>query len=239
MRLFYVRRSDRGHAVWAPQRTRDFLLDSRESAGEGVRGDGRFAGPQGVQDSGHRPPLDFSTGLGGLENERDVSIPPMRSTKVDWAAGEAPRLPTQDNASIRNSAVSPFPCERSVDDMATLYVLPNTAVDPRKAGCVAYYVPGRLLFLLPDSRDAAQATALPISGPSSLGNSQCQIDVRMSSALINQGGIVLSLFIHFNPGLRQKPFGIWTASRTLATPQNPARTSPWTMVGGRLPSTVF
>jgi hypothetical protein len=87
VRLFDARRSDRGHAVWAPKRTRDFLLDSRESAGEGVSGDGRSAGPQGAQDAGHRPPpLDFSTGLGGLENERDVSIPPMRSTKVDWVA---------------------------------------------------------------------------------------------------------------------------------------------------------
>jgi hypothetical protein len=99
--------------------------------------------------------LDFSTGLGGLENEREVSIPPMRSTKVDWAAGEAPRLPTQDNASIRNSAVSPFPCERSVDDMARLWVLMNTAVDARNGCYVAYFIPGRLLFLLPDSRDAA------------------------------------------------------------------------------------
>jgi hypothetical protein len=61
----------------------------------------------------------------------------------------------------------------------------------------------------------------------------------MSSAFINQGAIALSLYIHFNPGFQQKPFGIWTASQTLATPQNPARTSPWTMVGGRLPSMVF
>jgi hypothetical protein len=132
-----------------------------------------------------------------------------------------------------------FQHDGSVNNLGTLWVLMNSAVDARNACYVAYFVPGRLLFLLPDNGDAAQATSIRISTPGVLENSQCRIDVRTSSAFINQGEVALSLNILFKAGLQQKPFGIWTATQTVAAPGAPARTSPWTMVGGRLPSSVF
>ena len=104
---------------------------------------------------------------------------------------------------------------------------------------MAYFVPGKLLFLLPDSGDASEAIVRQTGAPGTMEDSQCRINVSSSSAVFGQGEVALSLQILFKANLQQKPFGIWTATQTVAPPGGGApKTSPWTIVGGRLPSEV-
>ena len=126
--------------------------------------------------------------------------------------------------------------EGTTNNLGTAWVLMGTAVDARNACYVAYFAPGKLLLLLPDDGDASRALSMPIPSTGSIQNSQCTINGNMTSLVSGQGELAFSLNLLFKAPFQHKNIGIWTATQTLATPGNPAKTSPWTIVGGWNPS---
>ena len=104
----------------------------------------------------------------------------------------------------------------------------NTAVDAGQACYIAYYVPGNLLFLYPDSGDGSQATAIALSGTNTIENSYCRIQAQGSSAVLSGNLLTLTLNYLVKPAF-SGPRGIWAAVQTLT-----AQTSPWKPLGAWL-----
>jgi hypothetical protein len=173
----------------------------------------------------------------------------MTGGNSGWAIHGGMAIPNLPTSYPRSGPVEPssgvymsgsirfsFQYEGPVSNLGTAWVLMGTAVDARNACYVAYFAPGRLLLLLPDDGDASKALSMPIPSNGSIQNSQCTIFGNQTALLPGQGELAFTLNLLFNAGFQHKQIGIWTATQTLATPGNPAKTSPWTMVGGWHPS---
>ena len=112
-------------------------------------------------------------------------------------------------------------------NLLTAWALVNTAVDGRGACYVAYYRPGNLLLLVPDSGDGTQAASMVLSGGTgTLSNSQCTISAQGSSAMVVSNTLMLSLNVGFKPGAFTGPKGVWMATQTAG-----GVTSPWQGLG--------
>ena len=141
---------------------------------------------------------------------RSNAISPSTST----AASQTLTVTYQDSTSAHN--------------LLTAWVLMNTAVDAGQACYIAYYVPGNLLFLYPDSGDGSQATAIALSGTNTIENSYCRIQAQGSSAVLSGNLLTLTLNYLVKPAF-SGPRGIWAAVQTLT-----AQTSPWKPLGAWL-----
>ena len=84
-------------------------------------------------------------------------------------------------------------------NIQTTWLLINSAVNADRACYVAYYRPGNLLLLFPDSGDGNLATAMPLSGSGFLENSQCRIDAQGSSVTVVGNALTLNLNTVFKP----------------------------------------
>ncbi len=176
---------------------------------------------------------DNSGGNSGWITHGGIAIPDLPTT--------FPRSgPIQPSSGLSTQPLIRFSYQHEgvTNNLGTAWVLMGTAVDARNACYVAYFAPGKLLLLLPDDGDASKATSMPIPSSGSLQNSQCTIFGQMSSLVSGQGELAFSLNILFNAAFQHKQIGIWTATQTLATPGNPVKTSPWTIVGGWNPTRV-
>ena len=176
---------------------------------------------------------DASGGNSGWTTHGGIAVPDLPAT--------FPRSnPIQPSSGLGMQSLIRFSFqhEGAINNLGTAWVLMGNAVDARNACYVAYFAPGKLLLLLPDDGDASKATSMPIPSNGSLQNSQCTIFGQMTSIVSGQGELAFSLNILFNAAFQHKQFGIWTATQTLASPGNPAKTSPWTIVGGWNPTRV-
>ena len=84
-------------------------------------------------------------------------------------------------------------------NIQTTWLLINSAVNADRACYVAYFRPGNLLLLFPDSGDGNLATAMPLSGSGFLENSQCRIDAQGSSVTVVGNALTLNLNTVFKP----------------------------------------
>ena len=176
---------------------------------------------------------DMAGGNSGWATHGGIAIPELPGT----FPRSGPIEPSSGLAMSGNIRFS-YQYEGPVNNLGTAWVLMGTAVDARNACYVAYFAPGKLLLLLPDDGDASKALSMPIPSNGSIQNSQCTIFGSQTSLVSGQGELAFSLNLLFNAAFQHKQIGIWTATQTLATPGNPAKTSPWTIVGGWHPSRV-
>jgi len=157
----------------------------------------------------------------GWKTQGAIAIPPAATTY--------PRSgPASPAAGTAATSVLRFVYQHDtlVNNLQTVWALMGTAVDARNACYVAYYVPGNLLLLIPDSGDGNQATAMALSGSGTLENSQCRISAAGSSAVFSDGQLTLNLNTTFKAPFSSNPFGMWTAAQNQAV-----QTSPWKIVG--------
>ncbi len=176
---------------------------------------------------------DAAGGNSGWNTHGGIAIPDLPAT----FPRSGPMQPSSGQ-SMQPFIRFSFQHEGATNNLGTAWVLMGTAVDARNACYVAYFAPGKLLLLLPDDGDASKATSMPIPSSGSLQNSQCTIYGSQSNLGSGQGELAFFLSILFNANFQHKQIGIWTATQTLATPGNPAKTSPWTIVGGWNPTRV-
>jgi sugar lactone lactonase YvrE len=116
----------------------------------------------------------------------------------------------------------------NANNLQTVWLLMNSAVDAGQACYIAYFVPANLLFLYPDNGDGSQATAIELSGSNTIENSYCRISAQGSIAVKSGNQLSLSLNYTVKPAFAG-PRGIWGAAQDTA-----ARTSPWTVLGAWL-----
>jgi sugar lactone lactonase YvrE len=116
----------------------------------------------------------------------------------------------------------------NANNLQTVWLLMNTAVDASQACYIAYFVPGNLLFLYPDNGDGSQATAIALSGANTIENSYCRINAQGSSAVRNGNQLTLTLNYTVKPAFAG-PRGIWGAVQNVSV-----QTSPWTILGAWL-----
>ncbi len=128
-----------------------------------------------------------------------------------------------------NNATVSFNYQDTIDAAAlqTVWALANTAVNGSRACYVAYFRPGNLLFLIPDSGDANAATSITLNGSGEIENSQCRITAAGSGAITVGNTLTLTLNMTYKLGFGPS-IGVWTAANTLA-----GLTSPWKIVGAR------
>jgi hypothetical protein len=155
----------------------------------------------------------------------------MGAALVPEAALSYPRAnaltpPTATAASQTLTAT--FQDVSNVNNLQTVWLLMNTAVDALQACYIAYFVPGNLLFLYPDNGDGSQATAIALSGSNTIENSYCRINAQGSSAVRAGNQLTLTLNYTVKPAFAG-PRGIWGAVQNLSV-----QTSPWTILGAWL-----
>ena len=75
-----------------------------------------------------------------------------------------------------------------------------------------------MLYLYPDNGDGAVATNIPLTGISTIQNSQCQVSAVGSSVVKNGNQLTLNLNMTFKGGFTG-PKGLWTAAQTLGGAQ--------------------
>jgi hypothetical protein len=81
----------------------------------------------------------------------------------------------------------------------TVWALINSAVDGRGACYIAYYRPGNLLFLAPDSGEDSQANGMVLGSNNTISNSQCTVAGRGASAQMSGISLSVTLPIAFKP----------------------------------------
>jgi trimeric autotransporter adhesin len=155
----------------------------------------------------------------------------MGAALVPEAALSYPRAnaltpPTATAASQTLTAT--FQDAASANNLQTVWLLMNTAVDASQACYVAYFVPGNLLFLYPDNGDGSQATAIALSGTNTIENSFCRISAQGSNAVKSGNQLTLTLNYTVKPAFAG-PRGIWGAVQNVAV-----QTSPWTILAAWL-----
>ena len=147
-------------------------------------------------------------------------VPPLPSTFPNPVS----MTPPSGSASLATIGFS-YQDATSTANLQTMWALINTAIDGRNACYVAYYRPGNLVFLFPDSGDGSLATSMLLSGSGTLSNSQCTITANASSVTVSGNQLTVNLNITFKAGFTG-PKGVWMAAQTLA-----AQTSPWQALG--------
>ncbi len=152
----------------------------------------------------------------------------MGAALVPEAALSFPRAnalaPAAATAGTQTLAAT-FQDATNANNLQTVWLLMNTAVDASLACYVAYFVPGNLLFLYPDNGDGSQATAIALSGSNIIENGLCRISAQGSSAVKNGNQLTLTLNYTMKPAFAG-PRGIWGAVQNAAV-----QTSPWTILG--------
>lgn len=113
----------------------------------------------------------------------------------------------------------------NANNLQTVWLLMNTAVDASQACYVAYFVPGNLLFLYPDNGDGSLATAIALTGSNTIENSFCRISAQGSSAVKAGNRLTVTLNYTAKPAF-SGPRGIWGAVQNVSV-----QTSPWTILG--------
>ena len=109
-------------------------------------------------------------------------------------------------------------------NLQTAWALINTSIDGRSACYVAYYRPGNLLFLYPDSGDGTQAASMLLTGINALSNSQCTISAQGSSVSTSGNVLTVSLNVGFRSSFTG-PRAVWMAVATAT------QTSAWQALG--------
>jgi hypothetical protein len=96
----------------------------------------------------------------------------------------------------------------------TVWALINSAVDGRGACYIAYYRPGNLLFLAPDSGEDTQANGMVLGSNNTISNSQCTVSGQGASVQMIGNTLSVTLPITFKPafaGFRV----VWLGAATL------------------------
>jgi len=115
----------------------------------------------------------------------------------------------------------------SADNLQVMWALTNTFLDARGACYVAYYAPGNLILLYPDSGDGSQTINMVLTGTNSVSNSQCTVSAVGSSYNKSGTQASLTLNITFKPGFAGNK-ATWLAAHTAA-----GANSDWQALGVR------
>src|SRR5208337_316065 len=123
-----------------------------------------------------------------------LGVPPLPSGHPN-PTGMTPSSGSTANATLAFT----FQDANSATNLQTAWALINAALDGRSACYVAYYRPGNMVFLVPDSGDGTQAAGMVLGGSSTLSNSQCTVSAQGSSAAVNGNQLTVNLNIAFKP----------------------------------------
>lgn len=113
----------------------------------------------------------------------------------------------------------------SAGNIRTTWSLINSALDGSRACYVAFFNPGNLVLLIPDSGDGAVAQSFALGSAGSIENSQCRINSQGSFVTRSGARLTLTLNITFKPSFAGNK-ATWLALQTLSN-----QTSVWKAAG--------
>ena len=145
---------------------------------------------------------------------------------MDRPSGDLSGKPLKSTASQVLAAT--FQDATNANNLQTVWLLMNSALDAGQSCYVAYFVPANLLFLYPDNGDGSQATVIDLSGTNTIENSYCRISAQGSSAVKSGNQLTLTLNYTVKPAFAG-PRALWGAVQTLSL-----QTSPWAVLGAWL-----
>jgi hypothetical protein len=115
--------------------------------------------------------------------------------------------------------------QSAATNLQTLWALINTALDAKSACYIAYYRPGNILLLYPDSGDGSQTTNMVLTGNNTVANRQCAISAQGASVQTSGNTLTVTLPITFKPAFAGFK-AVWMAAYTVD-----AHVSPWQALG--------
>ena len=155
----------------------------------------------------------------------------MGAALIPEAAPSFPRPQSLAPATVSTASqvlAATFQDATNANNLQTVWLLMNSALDAGQSCYVAYFVPANLLFLYPDNGDGSQATVIDLSGTNTIENSYCRISAQGSSAVKSGNQLTLTLNYTVKPAFAG-PRALWGAVQTLSL-----QTSPWTVLGAWL-----
>src|SRR5262249_14380759 len=112
---------------------------------------------------------DTTGGNSGWET-LGVAQVPGGATAYPIPAGVTPST----SSNVATSFTFKYEDQTDANNLQTVWVLINDALDGRNACYIAYYRPGNQILLVPDDGDGTQPKITPLNGNSYPFNSQCE-----------------------------------------------------------------